>query len=112
MFDKFSEEITTSAQPIPNLMEMNARTLELISKQQTLLSTGLMDDSVKLVENLTDQTELKVMLVAQSVFAESMRERITVASKTTYTQLADIHTELTKDGLTSARVEASVKNNV
>ncbi|MFT4836499.1 MAG: hypothetical protein ACI9IJ_001422 [Psychromonas sp.] len=52
MFDKFSDEMTTSAQPVSNLMEMNARTLELISKQQTLLSTGLMDESVKLVENL------------------------------------------------------------
>ncbi|MFT4747840.1 MAG: hypothetical protein ACI8XG_001924 [Congregibacter sp.] len=109
MFDKFSEEMTTSAQPTPNLTEMNGRTLELISKQQTLLSTGLMDDSVQLVENLTDQTELKIMLVAQSVFAESMRERIAVVSKMTYTQLADIHAELIKNDLTTVCVKASVK---
>lgn len=87
MFDKFSAQMTMSAQPVANLMEISARTLGLISKQQTLLFTGLINDSVKLVENLIDQTELKGMLAAQSVFAESMRERITGASKATYTEL-------------------------
>ena len=101
MFGKFSEQMTKSAQPVANIMEMNARMLELMSKQQTLLFTGLMDDSVKLVENLTTQSELKGMLAAQSVFAESIRERVTGASKTTYTELTSISAEMTKGGLTT-----------
>ena len=101
MFDKFSEQMTKSAQPVANMMEMNARMLELMSKQQTLLFTGFMDDSVKLVENLTTESELKGMLAAQSVFAESLRERVTGASKTTYTELTSISSKMMKGGLTT-----------
>ena len=102
MFGNFSEQMTKSAQPVANLLEMNARTLGMMAEQQTLLFTGLMDDSVKLVESLSDQTELKGVLAAQSVFAESLQERITGVSKTTYKELNSIHAELVKEGVSAA----------
>ena len=101
MFGKFSEQMTMSAQPVANLLEMNAKALGMMAEQQTLLFTGLMTDSVKLVKNLSDQTELNGVLAAQSVFAESLRERITGASKTTYKELNGIHAELLKEGVST-----------
>ncbi|MBT1451638.1 phasin family protein [Glaciecola sp. XM2] len=88
MFGNFSEQMKKSTKPANTLLEMNAKTLELVSKQQTVFFSGVMTDSVKLLSALNDQTELKDMLAAQSVYAESVRERLTSASKTTYSALS------------------------
>ncbi|MFW8591755.1 phasin family protein [Glaciecola sp. 2405UD65-10] len=95
MFGKFSEQMKKSAQPATSLLGMNAKTLELLSTQQTIFFSGVMNDSVKLLSTLSDQTELKGIVAAQSVYAESLRERMTSVSKTAYSELNGIRAEMT-----------------
>jgi phasin family protein len=94
MFGNFSEQMKKSTKPASALLEMNAKTLELVSKQQTVFFSGLMSDSVKLLSNLNEQTELKGVIAAQSVYAQSVKERLTSASKTTYSALNEMREEL------------------
>ena len=104
MFGKFSEQMKKSAQPAASLLSMNAKTLELLSTQQTIFFSGVINDSVKLLTTLSDQTELKGVVAAQSVYAESLRERMTSASKTAYSELNGIRAEMTdivKDSIES-----------
>lgn len=90
MFGNFSQQLKKSTKPASTLLEMNAKTLELISKQQTVFFSGVMTDSVKLMDSLLGQTEMKGIMAAQSKYAESLRDRITNASKTTYGALSEI----------------------
>nr|WP_136251391.1 phasin family protein [Ningiella ruwaisensis] len=118
MFGNFSQQLKKSTKPASTLLEMNAKTLELVSKQQTIFFSGVMTDSVKLLETLSDQTELKGMIAAQSVYAESVRERFTSASKSTYSALnamrndvADVMKSSLEDAKNNAQevVEQAVK---
>lgn len=95
MFGKYSEQMKKSAQPASSLFEMNKKALELVVQQNTAFFSGLMNDSVKLVKTISAETELNSVLAAQSVYAESLRERLTSASRTTYTELNSIRAEMT-----------------
>lgn len=109
MFGKFSEQMKKSAQPAASLFEMNAKTLELMTKQQTVFFTGVMSDSVKLLSSLSGQTELRDVIAAQSVYAESVRERLSSASKTTFSELSELQGELT--GLVKNSLESASEEN-
>lgn len=109
MFGNFSQQLKNSTKPASTLLEMNAKTLELVSKQQTVFFSGLMSDSVKLFDSLVEQTELKGVIAAQSVYAESIRERLTSVSKTTYGGLSVIGKDVAvvmKDSLETATEDA------
>jgi hypothetical protein len=95
MFGNFSEQMKKSTKPASALLEMNAKALELVSQQQTMFFSGLMSDSVKLLSTLNDQTELKGVMAAQSVYAQSVKDRLTSASKTTYSALNEMREDLT-----------------
>lgn len=95
MFGNFSEQMKKSTKPASALLEMNAKALELVSQQQTIFFSGLMSDSVKLLSSLHDQTELKGVVAAQSVYAQSVKDRLASASKTTYSALNEIREDLT-----------------
>lgn len=109
MFANFSQQLKKSTKPASTLLEMNAKTLELVSKQQTVFFSGVMTDSVKLLDTLLAQTEMKGIVAAQSVYAESVKERLTSASKTTYGGLSTIGKDaaiVIKDSLESAGDQA------
>jgi outer membrane biosynthesis protein TonB len=109
MFGNFSQQMKNSTKPVSTLLEMNAKTLEMMSQQNTVFFSGVMSDSVKLVESLASQTELKGVMAAQSVYAESVRERLTSTSKTTFGNLSAIGNEVAgmmKGSLETATAEA------
>ncbi|MFC4700991.1 phasin family protein [Glaciecola siphonariae] len=93
MFGNLSQQMKKSTQPVSTLLEMNAKTLELVSEQQTVFFSGLMSDSKKLLASLGSQSELNGVLAAQSVYAESVRERFTSASKNTYTAISTMNSQ-------------------
>mmetsp|Transcript_18110 Transcript_18110/g.58592 ORF Transcript_18110/g.58592 Transcript_18110/m.58592 type:complete len:225 (-) Transcript_18110:28-702(-) len=84
MFGQFSEQFKKSTQPASELLAANVKALEAVTAQQTQFFSGLVDDSVKLMQSVAQQTEVKSILAAQSVYAESLRERLTSTSKNTY----------------------------
>jgi len=109
MFGKFSEQVKKSAQPAASLFEMNIKTLELLSKQHTMFVSGVITDSVKLLSSLAEQTEVNGVVAAQSMYAESVRERLTSTSKATYSELNGLRTNATdvvKNSLESANEQA------
>lgn len=109
MFGNFSQQMKNSTKPASTLLEMNAKTLELLAKQQTLFFSGLMTDSVKLMNVLCEQTEMKGVIAAQSVYAESLRERLTIASTTTCGAISTMGRDVAgvmKSSLDSATEEA------
>lgn len=95
MFSKFQEQFKKSSAPANSLFAANAKLMEKMSEQQTELFSGVISDSVKLMDSCADQSELKGLLAAQSMFAQAFRDRITSASKTTYSTLNDMSHEYT-----------------
>ena len=94
MFGKFSEQLKKSSKPINSLMAMNAKAMEDLSQNQTELFAGLLTDSVKFIESVTVQTEVKGVVAAGSEYAESMRDRFAMASKGAYSTLSHMQAEL------------------
>lgn len=94
MFGHFSESFKKSAKPASALIEMNAKVLSTLSAQQTQFLTGWLSDSKKLIDTVSQQSEVKDVIAAQSVYAESVRERITSASKNTYSTLNSARQEM------------------
>jgi phasin family protein len=112
MFGKFSEQVKKSSQPVSSLVALNAKRLEALSQMQTEFFTGFMADSLKYVETISVQTEVKGVIAAQTSYAEALKERIAHASKDTYGAMNDIreeYTDLLKTSLdeTAANVPAA-----
>ena len=108
MFGKFSEQVKKSTKPVNSLVALNAKKLEELSQMQTEFFTGFMADSVKYVEAITIQTEVKGVIAAQTSYAEAVKERIANASKHTYGAINDIreeYTDLLKTSLNDASAE-------
>lgn len=101
MFGTFSEQLKNSTKPAHTLLELNAKALESLAQQQTELFTGLLSDGVKYMETVSVQPELKTILAANSDYAASMRERLSSASKETYSTLNDVREQVTKVMTTS-----------
>jgi phasin family protein len=79
--------------------------MEAVTKQQTLFFSGLLDDSVKLMQTIAQQTEMKDILAAQAVYAESLRERLTSTSANTYNTISSVsqkYTDAFKSGYETA----------
>lgn len=84
MLDQFSEQVKKSTQPASDLFAANLKALQAVSQQHTALVSGVLTDSMKLLQSLSAQTEMKGVLAAQGMYAESVRERITATSKINY----------------------------
>jgi phasin family protein len=105
MFGQFSEQLKKSSQPASELLAANVKALEAVTAQQSQFLSGLLEDSVKLMQNVAQQTEVKSILAAQSVYAESVRERFTSTSKNTYSTLNTVskqYADTLKSGLETA----------
>lgn len=117
MFGKFSEQLKKTAEPVNSLVALNAKTLEDLSQHQTELFTGLLSDSVKYMESVTHQSEIKGVFAANSAFAEAMRDRFASVSKETYSTLSVMReqvSEVMKQSLesTASEVETAVEKSV
>ena len=88
MLSQLTEQVKKSAQPASDLFAANLKVLQAISKQQTELMSGVLGDSMKLMSSVGEQTDVKGVLAAQGVYAESLRERLTASSKTTFGTLS------------------------
>lgn len=95
MFGKFSEQVKKSSQPVSSLVALNAKRLEALSQMQTEFFTGFMADSLKYVESMSVQTEMKGVIAAQTSYAEALKDRIAHASKDTYGAMNEIREEYT-----------------
>ena len=95
MFGKFSEQVKKSSQPVSSLVALNAKRLEALSQMQTEFFTGFMADSLKYVESMSVQTEVKGVIAAQTSYAEALKDRIAHASKDTYGAMNEIREEYT-----------------
>ena len=108
MFGKFSEQVKKSSKPVNSLVALNAKKLEELSQMQTEFFTGFMADSVKYVESITVQTEVKGVIAAQTSYAEAVKERFANASKHTYgaiNEMREEYTDLVKTSLNNATAE-------
>ncbi len=94
MFSQLTEQVKKSSQPASDLFAANVKALQAVSEQQTSLVSGVITDSVKLLKAVSEQTEVKGMLAAQSVYAESVRERLTSTSKNTYGTLNSVSQQI------------------
>lgn len=96
MFGKFAEQVKQSSKPISELVTVNTKALEAISKQQTAFLTGVLSDSVSFMQDATKQTKLNGLLAAQSVYSESVRDRFTTVSSDTLSTLTTARDDLSK----------------
>jgi phasin family protein len=95
MFGQFSKQMKNSSQPASEFFAANVKAMEAVTKQQTLFFSGLVDDSVKLIQTIAQQTEMKDILAAQAVYAESLRERLTSTSTNTYNTISAVSQKYT-----------------
>ena len=96
MFGKFAEQVKQSSKPVSELVTVNAKALESISKQQTAFFTGVLSDSVSFLQNASKQTKLNGYLAAQSAYSESVRDRFTTVSSSTLSTLTAVREDLSK----------------
>ena len=87
MFSQLSEQVKKSSQPFSDLIAANVKVLQEVSNQQTSLVSGVLSDSMKLMQAVGQQSESKDLLAAQGVYVESVRERLTITSKNTFSNL-------------------------
>ncbi len=112
MFGQFSEQMKKSSQPVNELLAANVKAIETVTKQQTQFFSGLVEDSVKLMQTVAQQTEVQGVLAAQSVYAESVRERLTSNSKVTYNTVSSVskqYTDALQSGIAAATEVAKEK---
>jgi hypothetical protein len=118
MFGQFSEQMQKSSKPASELLAVNIKAIEAATTQHTEFFSNLMSDSVKLMQTIAQQTEMKGIIAAQSVYAESLRERLASSSKNTYNTLNVVskqYTDALKSSLetqapaTAATEKATVK---
>lgn len=114
MFGKFSEQVKKSSKPVNSLVALNAKRMEALSQMQTEFFTGFMSDSVKYVESISAQTEVKGVIAAQTSYAEALKDRFAHTSKDTYAAMNSIreeYTDLLKSSLdeSTANVPAAFK---
>lgn len=95
MFGKFSEQVKKSSKPVNSLVALNAKRMEALSQMQTEFFTGFMSDSVKYVESISAQTEVKGVIAAQTSYAEALKDRFAHTSKDTYAAMNSIREEYT-----------------
>lgn len=95
MFGQFSEQMKNSSQPASELLAANIKAMEAVTKQQTQFFSGLVDDSVKLMQSIAKQTEIKDVLAAQAVYAGSVRERFSSTSAVTYATISSVSKQYT-----------------
>jgi len=88
MFAHFSEQMKNSSRPASELLAANVKAMEAVAKQQSQFFTGLIDDSVKLMQTIAQQTEMKDVLAAQAVYAESLTERLSSSSAVAYNTIS------------------------
>lgn len=87
MFNQFSEQVKKSSQPVSELFAANVEALRSVSSQQTSFLSGVLDDSMKMFQAMSQHSDVKALLAAQNVYAESLRERLTITSKNTYSTI-------------------------
>lgn len=87
MFQQLTEQMKNSSQPASNIFAANIKTLQVLSQQQTVLLSGVLNDGVKLIQSVAQQTEVNGYLAAQSVYAKSVKDRFASSSKTTISEL-------------------------
>jgi phasin family protein len=105
MFGQFSEQMKKSSQPANELFAANVKAIETVTKLQTQFFSGLVEDSVKLMKTVAQQTEVQGVIAAQSVYAESVRERLTSNSKVTYNTVSAVskqYTDALQSGISTA----------
>lgn len=114
MFGQFSEQMKKSTQPVNELLAANVKAIETVTKQQTQFFSGLVEDSVRLMQTVAQQTEVQGVLAAQSVYAESVRERLTSNSKVTYNTVSSVskqYTDALQFGIAAATESVKEKVN-
>ncbi|MDM7862285.1 phasin family protein [Alteromonas sp. ASW11-36] len=88
MFGNFSEQFQQSAKPARSIVALNAKTIEALAKQQAAFVSGVLSDSVKLVNFAAKQQGLRGFIAAQSQYSESVRDRVTTATSGTLATLS------------------------
>ncbi|MFT6898455.1 MAG: hypothetical protein ACJA13_002876 [Paraglaciecola sp.] len=95
MFSQFSEQMKNSSQPATKFLAANVKAMEAMTKQQTQFFSGWVEDGVKLMQTIAQKTEMKDVLAAQAIYAESLRERITSTSEVTYKTINSVSQQFT-----------------
>ncbi|MEH6503734.1 MAG: phasin family protein [Cycloclasticus sp.] len=108
MFSQLSEQMKKSTQPVSDLFAANVEALQAVSNQQASFVSGFLQDSIKLVQTVAQQTDTEGFLAAQTVYAESVRERLTSNAKLTYSKLNVIGKQVA-DGMRTSFESASVQ---
>jgi len=113
MFGQFTEQMKKSAQPANGLFAANAKMLEQMSVQQTQFFSGVISDSVKLMDTVSTQADMKEVLAAQSIFMQSFRDRMTGVIKSSLESASSISQQTAKSVVDStASAQQAVKTTV
>jgi ABC-type transporter Mla subunit MlaD len=84
MLNQLSEQVKKSSQPASELFAANVKAIQSVTQQQAALVSGVIGDSMELFKALSGQADSKGLLAAQSAYAESIRDRVTTTTKSTY----------------------------
>ncbi len=89
MFEKMSDQLQKSVQPLNELVSINAKAIEALAQQQTNLFNNSLEASVAYSQNLWTQKDVAGAMEQQKAYSEKMQEKLTDAAKDAYAVIAD-----------------------
>ena len=79
-----AEQFSSVMKPFNSLVEINAKSVELLINQQAALITTMMSDSVAQTKVLSEQTDLATAIESQKVFTEALQAKVSASAKEAY----------------------------
>ncbi|UTA47609.1 phasin family protein [Simiduia sp. 21SJ11W-1] len=105
MFEQITEQFQSALKPANSLLAVNIQTFEKLTQHNTALVTGMVNDTMTFTKSLTDKKDLNGFLEAQKGFMEDMQEKLTSATKETYSIVSEAQeqaAEMVKEAWSSA----------
>lgn len=95
MFEQMTEQFQSALKPANSLLAVNIQTFEKLTQHNTALVTGMVNDTMSFTKSLSDKKDLNGFLEAQKSFMEDMQEKLTSATKETYSIVSEAQEQAT-----------------
>lgn len=84
MMDTIMKPLEGAFKPVSELISINAKALEKLAEQQTVLFTDMLKVGVSYSEGVTSIKDLSGFVEAQKSFAEEVQSKVVTAAKDAY----------------------------
>lgn len=96
MLGNYSEQLKQSSKPLSAIVNLHTKAMSSLGQHQAAFISGMFGDSARYMSAAGRQKDLKGLMIAQSHYAEALRDRVTTASSHTLATLSEARDELSQ----------------